>query len=120
MTYLPHHFAFSIWMNFERYDVLTAVLPKIHVRFKSCKIRRDVKFIRAYLSRAANFTETSASHKTLTFTQELICLAIHYSSPRSLHNVCASNLLISLPILCCRDKYNPTFPRFPFLGRSKK
>jgi hypothetical protein len=121
MTYLPHHFAFSIWINLERYEVPTPVLPEFHFRFKSSGIRRDLKlFIRTYVSGAENFPETSASHKTVTFTQELICLAIHYSSTRSLHDVCAPNLLISLLILCCRDECNPTFPWFPCHGRGKK
>jgi len=88
MTYLPRHFPFSIWKNFETYEVLAAVLPKVQIRFKSSGIRRGVKwFIHTYISGAENSSKTSMSHKTVAFTQELICLAIHYSSPRSHQDV---------------------------------
>ena len=111
MTYLPRHFPFSIWKNFERYEVLTAVLPKVQVRFKWSGIRRGVKlFIHTYVSGAENFSKTSMSHKTVTFTQELICLGIHYSSPRSHQDVFDPNLPNSLRILCFRDKCNPIHP----------
>jgi len=121
MTYLPHHFPFSIWKNFERYEVLTGVLPKVRVSFKSSGIRRGVKLlIHTYVSGAESFSETSVSHKTVTFTQELICLAFHYSSPRSHQDVFDFNIPISLLILCFRDKWNPTFPWFPYLGWRKK
>jgi hypothetical protein len=121
MTYLPHHFPFIIWNNFERYEVLTAVLPTVQVWFKFSGIRGDVKlFIHTYVSGAEGFSEPSVSHKTVTFTQELICLAIHYSCPPSHQYIFDFNLPISLPILCCRDKCNPTFPWFPYLGWRKK